>query len=512
MTNETGAGRGNDGAVTEIGSDTVAAVDLGSNSFHMVVARDSGDQFHVIDRLREPVRLAAGLDEHGRLGAAVQDAALQVLERFGQRLGGMPRDKVRAVGTNTLRRARNGTAFLRRAEAALGCHVDIISGQEEARLIHLGVAHSMPQAADRHLVIDVGGGSTELIVGESYEPVYMESLYMGCVSFTRRFFGDGQLSRRQFDRAVTAAHLELQPVKERFRRLGWQSAVGASGTVRAIGKVLAAQQWDDGNIRLSAMVRLRDALLDAGHVSRLKLAGLREERAAVLPGGLAVLIGVFEALKLECIGVSDWALREGLLYDLLGRIHRQDARERSTAALAERFRLDAAQGDRVAATAEVAWSRVAASWRLSDEYYRRLLRWAARLHEVGLTVAHDHYHKHGAYLVANADMPGFSRQDQTLVAALIRGHRRKFPAAEFKLLDGEHDAAAARLCVLLRLSVLLHRSRQLDGAPAFSLQAQEDQINLEFPGGWLDAHPLTRADLEQEAAFLKGAKLKLMFR
>ena len=493
-------------------NDAVAAVDLGSNSFHMVVARPVNGHLNVVDRLREPVRLAAGLDATNALDAEAQQRAIACLERFGQRLRDMPAGSVRAVGTNTMRKARNSDELLDAAAAALGHPIEIISGVEEARLIYLGVSHSLPDNPGHRLVMDIGGGSTELIIGERFEPLYMESLYMGCVSLSQGYFADGTITAKALRRAEIAAGQELQPVEQTYRRLGWSSAVGSSGTIRAVGDVVQAMGWSDGGITLSGLKKLRDALIAAGDVGKLgALQGLPPERAPVFPGGVAILMATFEALGIERMEVSDGALREGLLYDLMGRIRHEDVRERTIASLSERYHVDKAQAKRVEQTVLECLTQVKDAWKLEPECSANLLQWAAQLHEIGLAVAHSGYHKHGAYLLEFSDMPGFSRQEQKMLAVLVRCHRRKFGSALFKDLSETQRERAMRLTILLRLAVLLHRSRADAALPPYSLHADGKSLFVAFPSGWLEQHPLTQADLAQEGEVLKDGKFKLAF-
>lgn len=488
----------------------IAAVDLGSNSFHMVVARLRDDQFEVVDRLREAVRLGSGIDDNGALTPEIQERALESLARFGQRLSGMAPSKVRAVGTNALRRARNGRRFLARAQDALGHAIDIVSGVEEARLIHLGVVSALPNAQQRHLVIDIGGGSTELIVGEGVNPIFMESVGVGCVNTTVKFFDDGNLRSKAFEKALLTVELEFEPVKQHFLDLGWKQAVGASGTIRTIERVAVANGWSESGITRSAVVKLRDTLIAAGHVSKLKLSGLSEERVSVLAGGTAILCALFETLKLDQLQVSERALREGLLCDLEGRIHHTDVRARSIAKLMARYDVDTAQAERVKRTALVLLDSVAAAWKLGSEDSAKMLEWAASVHEIGLAVAHSQYHKHGAYLVENSDVPGFTRQEQQVLAAIISNHRRKFDAELLVALPEERVDAARKLVILLRLAVLLHRSRSRDAEPPMRVSADKKSLRIEFGNDWLHSHPLTDADLQQEVELIKASKIDLI--
>jgi len=487
----------------------VAAVDLGSNSFHLLVAQTQGGTLHVLDRLQEMVRIGGGLDAYNRLTPAARARALACLARFGQRLRGLPRGSVRAVGTNTLRRLNNPGAFLAAAERALGHPIEIIAGREEARLIYQGMAQSRPDDGQRRLVVDIGGGSTELIVGEGREPLVMESLHMGCVSLSQAHFADGDITAKGMRRAETAARLELQPVETQFKR-GWEVAIGTSGTIRAVRGVLRAEGWTDGAITRAALARLREALIATRHVEDIDLAGLNPQRAPVFPGGVAILGAVFEALGIERMQVADGALREGLLHDLVGRFTAHDVRAQTVSAIGARFRSDSAQAERVARTAAHCFKQVARAWAL-DKEAGQMLDWAARLHEIGLTVAHNQYHKHGAYLVEKADLPGFSWQEQQQLAMLIRGHRRKFPPEVFEAMPLASRPGAQRLCVLLRLAVLLHRARQDIELRGPRLRADKRALSVRFARGWLRQHPLTQADLEQEAAWLKAAGFRLDF-
>ncbi len=491
----------------------VAAVDLGSNSFHMIVAQPLDGELRIIDRLREPVRLASGLDADNQLAEDARQRALACLSRFGQRLAGMPSGSVRAVGTNTLRKAKGTDDLLTRAAEALGHPIEVIAGREEARLIYLGVSHSRPALDGRQLVMDIGGGSTEFIIGERFEPLLMESLFMGCVSMTQAYFADGTLSEKAMKRAEIAAGVELQPIKRPFRQLGWQVAAGASGTIRAIGEVVRQMGWSEGTITRDALVRLRRTVVELGHVNKLStLKGLREERAPVFAGGLAVLQAAFNALEIEEMAVADWALREGLIYDLIGRINHEDVRERTILGICQRYGTDVEQAQRIDGTAQTLLHQLAPAWGMvGEECASQLLHWAARLHEIGLVVAHNQYHKHAAYLIENADLPGFSRQEQHLLALLVRVHRRKFADPLFKDLPKGQSERAVRLAVVLRLAVLLHRSRSEQPLPAIGVEASNGHLSLKFPPGWLDQHPLTQADLSQEAEYLTAAKVGLSF-
>ena len=486
----------------------LAAVDLGSNSFRMVIARSLGRDLRLVDRLREGVRLAGFLDEYQHITPEGMDRALAALEIFGQRLRDFPSGSVRAVGTNTLRKARNTQAFLKKAQEALGFPIEVVSGQEEARLIFLGVAHSL-SSPDQRLVVDIGGGSTECIIGRGFDPEMAESLYMGCVSYTQKFFPDGKITAKGMRDAETSARLELRSIKADFKRQGWDQAVGSSGTAQSIAEILRLQGWAEG-ITVEGLELLKQNLLDAAHVDRLDLSGLRRERSKVLPGGLAILLAVFHSLRIERMTVSTGAMREGLLYDLFGRLSRHDSREPSIRRFEAQYRVDTEQAKRVEVAALKCLDQVHEDWGLDFEMASHFLRWGARLHEIGLAISHGAYHKHGAYLLEHSDMPGFSMQNQIVLALLVRGHRRKFPKDLFyEALPKGQAKVAIRLCRLLRLACLLRRSRSSRPLPEIDLQARGKKVHLELPAGWLDEHPLTLADLKQEAGFMEAVGYKL---
>ena len=509
-----------------------AALDLGSNSFHLIVAYDHGDRLQVVDRHKEMVRLAAGLNADNTLSAAVAARAIACLKRLGQRIRDLPPGHVRVVGTNTLRKARNSQDFIVAAERALGHRVEIISGREEARLIYLGVSHSlepMEDSAETRLVVDIGGGSTELILGRQFQPHLMESLYMGCVSMSEAFFGDGKLREHRFRDAENVARQELEVLEEIYRARGWDTVIGASGSILAIHDAIVELTGARG-ITHDGLQALKGYLLEKGHINDVELEAVDAERAPVFPGGLAITAAVVDALDVSRMTVSDGALREGLLHDLLGRVHAHDIRETTVADLMHRYHVDARHARRVAGAVarileQVSWdlaenlaskSRVpkvlspnggltAVPDSLSGAAAARLLGWAALLHEIGMDISHSQYHKHGGYLLDNMDLPGFSRSEQHSLSMIVRSHRRKFPIEELKGNPG-----LIALCVLLRLAVVLHRGRAENTLPAFWVAPTgSGEIRITFPRKWFAEHPLTKLDLEQESEYLSVIPLKL---
>lgn len=488
--------------------DTLAAVDLGSNSFHLVVARIEHGEIRVIDRVRETVRMALGLRPDGTLEPERQRRALKCLVRFGQRLDRIPSERVRAVATNSVRRLRNPRGFLLTAETALGHPIEVVTGREEARLIYLGVAHGLPRSRARRLVIDIGGGSTEFIIGQGFDAIETESLQMGCVASTMRFFDDGRITRKRWQRARTEIEVELQQFTAHYQRLGWREAIGSSGTARALGQISAELGSRDSLITPASLAAIRERLIDAGSIERIRLPGLSEERRAVIAGGAVVMESAFEALGIDAMRVCDTAMREGLLYDLVGRAEHRDPRESSINGLAARHAVDAAQATRVERTALALFDQVAADWGLDGEH-RDWLKWCARVHEVGLSIAHSLHHHHGAYLVANSDLFGFTTEEQQTLAFIVRAQRRAVPVELLGNLPARLAEPAWKLAVLLRLAALLHRGRTAETLPPLRLSVAGRVLRLDLPREWLAKRPLTANDLDQERKHLAALDLVL---
>lgn len=474
---------------------TLAAVDLGSNSFHCQVGRVDGDQVYPLDALREPVRLGAGLGPDKRLDEAAQERALACLKRFGERLRGFDRHAVRAIGTNTLRVAKNAPGFLRKAQAALGFPIEVVAGREEARLIYLGVSHELPASREKRLVVDIGGGSTELIIGSGYRPQRLESLFMGCVSYSLRYFEDGRITKGAMKQAELAARNELQPIVAKFTRGSWQQAVGSSGTVRALAEVIRQTGLDDDGLTAAGLDRLRSLLIKAGDMGKVELAGLRPDRVAVFPGGLAILNAIFSELDIDSMAVADSAMRQGVLYDLLGRVHHRDMRDVTVAQFMQRYHVDALQARRVATLAFTLHRKLTADAGEPDEDVSRCIAWAARLHEIGISVAFSGYHKHSAYIVANADMPGFSRDEQARLAIMLQAHRRSLRKVAKRI---EEDGVDWDMVFALRMAALLCRSRADVAVPSLQARRQGRKFRLALDPAWLARNPLTVTALHDE--------------
>ncbi len=478
----------------------------------MIVGELRHGQLAIIDRIRETVRLAEGLSDRGDLADDARSRAIDCLSRFGERLRDMRAGSVRAAGTSTVRRAREDSGFMAAAESALGHPIEVISGLEEARLIYSGVTQSLPPQDGLRLVLDIGGGSTELILGQGAEPRALESVHLGCVSTTERYFAHGHITQQAFDAARLAARLELRPVKGFFRGAEVTESIGTSGTIRATASVATELGIIDAHsLTPDALEELIARVIKFGTIGALSFPGLSERRAQVWPGGLAILAELLSALRIRELSISDGALREGLLYDLLGRLQHEDARERSVRAMATRYQVDLQQAQRVASIAQSLLEQCVDQWDLKMPLAANMLEWAARLHEIGLDISHDGFQRHGAYIAANADLPGFPRAEQRFLAFLIGSQRHTIDTRAQNDVPRAWREPALRLTVLLRLAVLLNRSRSANELPAVAISVGADSINLNFDSAWLNANPLTVADLDREIGYLKPVGYNLQF-
>jgi len=487
-----------------------AAIDLGSNSFHMLVATPEGNSIRKIDSLRVPTRLAAGLDKNKRLLPETEALALDALAKYSERLRDVPRRNIRVVGTNTLRRAKKRERFMREAHRLLGKPIEIISGREEARLIYSAVSHTFPESEQRRLVIDIGGGSTELALGTGSKPALMESVHMGCVSYTHQYLKGGEtISATTMKKAMTEAQLELQPLTVAYQHYGWDEVVGCSGTIKATARMLAELAITDGTITRDGLRQLSRLIINKKSASALKLSSISQNRTQVIAGGIAVLRAIMKTLDIKRIHASQVALREGLIFDMLGEAEHLDIQNQTIANLTARYSIDIRQVNRVEGTAIKLFNHVADVWKLDCETDLQLLVWAANLHELGMGVAHTQYHKHGAYILENSDLLGFSQAEQTALALLVRYHRRKIDQTAFDALTESESQRLSLLLSLLRLSALLHRGRYDDTLKDVNVTIKEGQITVVAPQTWLDEHPLTYAELISEAERLTHVNIKL---
>jgi len=497
-------------AAPDADTSSFAAIDLGSNSFHMVVATPEGDSIRIIDSLRVPVRLGSGLDSRKRITPATEKNALQAIGQFAQRIRGIPNRNIRIVGTNTLRRARNSDRFLSDAYAVLQKRIEIISGREEARLIFSAVAHGQPDPEHRRLVIDIGGGSTELITGQGYKPALMESTNMGCVSFTHQFFTTDKIGAREFKAAIVAAELEIQPIAKAYRDSKWDEVIGCSGTIKAASAVLNETGLTDGTVSRQALRKLQKLIIQSGSVEKMKLSCISKDRVQVLPAGIAILYAVMKTLRIDELRASQVALREGLIFELIGQAEHTDIQTQTIANLVTRYHADEAHTERVKQLALFLFAQANEMWGLGED--DNLLAWAAQLHEIGQSVAHTQYHKHGAYLIQHSDLLGFSQAEQSALAFLVRYHRRKLDISAVDEVPADERDRLMRLLILLRLAVLILRARYVEDLDALKFKFRADQVSVIGLRSWFSANPLTAADLKNEGKRLEptGIRLQLL--
>ncbi|OED36390.1 hypothetical protein AB833_27620 [Chromatiales bacterium (ex Bugula neritina AB1)] len=489
-------------------NNSFAAIDLGSNSFHMAVAGGRQAHLQMIDKLRRPVRLGSGLDANNVIQPETMERALECLSLFQQRLRGVPRSHIRVVGTNTLRRARNADVFNAAAERILGVPIDIISGREEARLIFAGVTYGTRDNKKR-LVIDIGGSSTEIIAGTGTKPKLMGSINAGCVVATEHWFTSGEPLPKQFEKAVKQTQIELQPLTGKYIKHEWDHCIGSSGTIKATEKILCALGISDRGITAQGLQQLIKLLGKKGISALKNIDFIGEDRRSVIIGGLSVLLATFRSLDIEFMGVSHAALREGVLVELGDDKPKEHVRMNAVIDLQQRFLVDVDQATRVSDTAELLFNKVRKPWRLSRKHDLSTLLWACDLHEIGLSVSHVQYHKHGEYLLRNADLLGFSRNDQMMLASLVRNHRRKVAIEFTGGLSASDQKRYPYLLVLLRLAILLQRTRGVVSTPALELIVEKKSLTIELPAQWLASHPLTGADLRDEIAPLKALGFQL---
>lgn len=492
----------------------VAAIDLGSNSFHMIIARIINGSIQVLSRLKQKVQLAEGLDENNVLSQEAIARGVNCLALFAERLQGFAVENVNVVGTFTLRTAVNNDEFLREAKKVFPYPINIITGQTEAKTIYAGVSHTQPEMG-RKLVIDIGGGSTEMIIGEGFHPLIAESRHMGCVSFAKKFFPNGKVSADNFYQAKQSAVNKIEDLAFEYRRLGWQSVLGSSGTIKTVYQVIAENFDPNGVITQQRITQLIEKVLQVSHFDELHLDGLNEDRVDVFIPGLAILSAVFDTFSITEMRYSDGALREGVMYSLEKNFQVSDIRQRTALSLAEQFNLDLAQSERVYQSAKLL-SKQYQYWqssKLKDEMIDILL-WAARLHEVGIVINHKGLQKHSAYILQNMELPGFDKEQQRLLATLVRYQINGIKLSDFSKLSRYDTQDILTLIRLLRLAILLNKSRQ---ATVFSdkIQLKIDrtlkQWSLQFESSYLTQNPLIKHDLIAENKLLRELELELNF-
>lgn len=484
---------------------TFAALDLGSNSFHLVIARKENDRLFFLDREKIMVRLADGLDEDNYLNLESQTRAFEALKVFEERIRGFPEVAVKVVGTNTLRAAKNSDDFIEAAEACLGFPIAVINGREEARLVFKGVTGDLEPLEQGRFVIDIGGGSTELIWGRQ-TPDRLESLHMGCVSFSKKYFPDGEITRELYEEALLAARLEIGPVVELFCHLEPGQALGSSGTIKSIELVLEKMGLLEQGVTRNGMAQLADHLIERGHVKNLNLPGLKEERAPIFPGGVAILHAVLLEIPLPPLHASESALREGVLYEMVGRLENQDQRELTVQDMMVRYSVDPGQAERVAKLSLDLFYQLHGKVPYLENRSKRFLRWAACLHEIGLSLSHSGYHKHGAYVITQSDLAGFNRTDKRILGFLVGNHRRRIRVDK----KVGHFEPPWALLLVFRLACLFLRNRHDTYLPPVELTHKPRTITLMIDSGWLKENPLTAKQLEIEGKSWKKKGRKFL--
>jgi len=474
-----------------------AAIDLGSNSFHLLVVREVAGSIQTLARIKRKVRLAAGLDQNSHLSHEAMQRGWQCLKLFSERLQDIPRAQIRVVATATLRLASNADEFLQTAEQILGCPIQVISGEEEARLIYHGVAHTTG-GPDQRLVVDIGGGSTELVTGTGAQAAQLYSLSMGCVTWLERFFSDRNLGLENFERAEQAAREMVRPIAPQLRQHGWQICVGASGTVQALQEIMVAQGMDE-RITLSKLRQLKQRAIQCGKLEELEIEGLTLERALVFPSGLSILLAIFQELGIESMMLAGGALREGLVYGMLHLPVEQDIRSRTIRNLQRRYLLDTEQAERVSQLAANFSQQVSNEWQL-DARCRELLHSACLIHEIGLSVDFKQAPQHAAYLIRHLDLPGFTPAQKKLLATLLQNQSNTIDLPLLSQQNALPPRMAQRLCRLLRLAIIFASRRRDDTLPAVRLRANnDDELTVILPPGWLEQHPLRAEALDQES-------------
>ncbi|OEY70870.1 guanosine-5'-triphosphate,3'-diphosphate pyrophosphatase [Rheinheimera salexigens] len=476
-----------------------AVIDLGSNSFHMLMVKVVAGSVQVIGRVKRKVRLAAGLNQQQILHLDAMTRGWECLALFAERLQDIPAENIRIVGTATLRLAKNADRFLQHAETIIGQKIQVISGEEEARIIYLGVAHTSTNHRKR-LVIDIGGASTEVIVGEGYTPALLVSLNMGCVTYLEQYFADHVLTAAHFNQAITAAELLIQDIVKPYRQHGWQLALGASGTVQAVQEILIAQGTDE-HITLARLELIMQQAIACQHISRLAITGLAQDRKLAFASGLAILIALFRQLNIKTMILSGGALREGVLYSLLPQLHQNDVRNRTVQSLMVRYFIDQQQAQRVAEVAADLALQLEPSWDLKCFDGHNLLHSSALIHEIGLLIEYKNHHHHGAYIITHTELPGFTRAQQQLLMALVHNHRADINDKIIANQTMTSVLLAQRLTRILRLAVILSMRRRDEVLPQVSISSDSEKLLLTLPDSWLEQHPLMSAELEQEIQY-----------
>jgi len=487
---------------------TIAAIDLGSNSFHLSVVRVVNGTMQPLVRDKRMVQLAQGLDRNGQLTDEAMLRGLEVLRSFAETIQELHSSSVRAVATYTLRKAKNRNEFLRLARKFMPVPIEIISGDEEARLIYQGVAHTT-HLEGRRLIIDIGGGSTEFSIGEQFNLLQLASLPLGCVTYSKRWFADGKIRKKAFKACELAASQRLSIIDRRFKNTGWESAIGCSGTAKAVAQYWESQHGSfDGVIHADMLKQVREEMIAVGHVDQLP--GIEEHRRPVMPAGVAILEAIFNRLEIKEMTLSESALREGVLYELTERMQHEDIRERTIRSLAVRYDIDGAQVERVRQTARDLLNGIQPEERTPEwQHAEKIIEWAVELHEIGLHINRRAIQEHSSYIIGNTELPGFSREEQDILALLLKHYRKSFRRKRFGDFTLYNKRTLVLMVAILRIAVLVNIRRLDDARPSIKAVITQKRIELSFPDTWLEENPVIYSDLRNEADILKTNKLKL---
>ncbi len=488
-------------------AELIAAVDIGSNSFHLVIARIVDGALQLLHREKQKVQLADGLDAEQMLSDEAMQRGLLVLKQFADSLQGVPPAAVRVIATYTLRRAKNSADFLRQAQQVFPFPIEVISGQEEARFIYQGVAHFETYPGQR-LVIDIGGGSTEFAIGQHFDPIKLASRNMGCVSYAKHFFPKGRISPKRFERAVLQAEQELENITSAYKATGWQQVVGTSGTIKTIKDIIVAMGWNPHCIELEHLLKLKELVLQVEHCEDLNLPGLTDDRKTLIGPGLAILLASFQMLGIEQMVYVDAALREGVLYEMSDRLQHHDIRTHTIQSLIKRYAVDLEQANRVNQAAQRIFNQVKADWHL-DESWAELLQFAASVYEIGLQINSSSVQRHSAYILNNSNLPGFNQEQQRLLACLVRFHRRKIKVDDIPQFYLFSNVEFHRVLCIFRMAVLLNQKRRDDLTPDIELKAQVSQLTLLLSEEWYQQHSVLAADLAAEQQYLRRIDVQL---
>jgi exopolyphosphatase / guanosine-5'-triphosphate,3'-diphosphate pyrophosphatase len=487
----------------------LAALDIGSNSFHFVLARKVGEHIQVIHREKYQVQLAKGLNSDKILSEQAIERGRATLEKLSASIPPINKQNVRVVATYTLRQAKNSGQFIAAAKRSFPFNIEVISGHEEARLIYQGVAHHR-QHNELQLVIDIGGGSTECIIGEQYKVKALDSLNIGCVSYQQQFFPDGIISEQAFKQAIHQAKHQVDSIAKRFKRLGWKYVAGTSGTIKAIVKIINIQQQIPHAITLNDLNTLKKQCLKYNHVEELTIDGLKESRRSVICAGLAILIAVMETLNINSLEYCQYALREGVLFELLENSQHNNVRLRTIEDFIQRFNIDKPHAATVEQVAMKILTAIKSPWQLQDDIYQELLSSAIKLHEIGLDINTSGYQKHGQYIIEQTDLPGFNQEQQTALAWLVGNQRKKITPLikhQWHLL---HAETLEKLAVIIRLSVLLNQQRHLDEDYLIAAIATPKTLTLTLKEQWLSERPIIDTELFYEKQSINSLGINLI--